>query len=147
MKFLAYLFTPNEKHEGVRPINIYLLRVLNFLMIVGVATDAWGGLLRHEGPWEPNRAVAVAVWAAYPTLAVFGLIRPLQWLPIVVFMISYKTIWLVAAAYPLWKAGTLAGSPSEEMASVFLAAPLISLIVPWKYFFQNFVWPRRYSPK
>jgi hypothetical protein len=144
MSFFKYLLTPNhEKYEGVRPINVYLLRVLYFLMIIGVATDAWGGILRHEGPWEPSRAVAVAVWAAYPTLAIFGLIRPLRWLPIVIFMIFYKTLWLAMVAYPMWRAGTLAGSPAEEMARVFFAAPLIALIVPWGYVFRNYVLPAR----
>ena len=37
MKFIKYIFTPNyAKYEGVRPINIYLLRLLYFLMFVGV---------------------------------------------------------------------------------------------------------------
>ena len=35
MSIIKYVFTPNlEKYEGVRPINIYLLRLLYFLMFV-----------------------------------------------------------------------------------------------------------------
>ena len=115
MRIIKYIFTPNHaKYEGVRPINIYLLRVLYFLMFVGVAFEAWKTIIAHEGPWDHTKAVAWCVWAAYPTLAIFGLLRPLRWLPIVIFMIFYKTLWVIVVAYPLWRAGTLAGSPADD---------------------------------
>ena len=140
MRIIKYIFTPNfEKYEGVRPINIYLLRVLYFLMFIGVAFEAWKTIITHQGPWDHTRAVAFCVWAAYPTLSIFGLIRPLQWLPIVIFMIFYKTLWVIVVAYPLWRAGALAGSPAEEMAHIFVWAPVIILIVPWVYVFKNYV--------
>jgi hypothetical protein len=140
MRFIKYIFTPNyEKYEGVRPINIYLLRLIYFLMLIGVATDAWSGIFTHQGPWDHHRAMNTAVWAAYTTLGFFGLINPLRWLPIVIFMIFYKTLWLIMVALPLWKAGALAGSPAEEMARVYMGAPLIILFVPWIYVFKNYV--------
>jgi len=145
MKIIKYIFSPNrEKYEGVRPINVYLLRLFYFLMFIGVATEAWQKLAT-ETSWDHTKAVAWCVWAAYPTLAVFGLIKPLRWLPIFVFMIFYKTVWLFVVAYPLWRAGTLAGSPAEEMARVFVAAPFLVIIVPWGYFIREFVFPARRS--
>lgn len=90
MKIIKYIFSPNhEKYEGVRPINVYLLRLFYFLMFIGVAIEAWQKLAT-ETSWDHTRAVAWCVWAAYPTLAVFGLIKPLRWLPIFVFMIFYR---------------------------------------------------------
>src|SRR4051794_28173228 len=112
---LATLFTPDHvRYEGVRPIQVHLLRLLYFLMAAFVATQAWPTILGHQGPWDHARAVAWCVWAAYPTMAVFGLAQPLRMLPIMVFMIFYKSLWLLVVAYPLWKAGTLIGSPAEE---------------------------------
>jgi len=140
MRFIKYIFTPNhDRYEGVRPINIYLLRVLYFLMFVGVGVETWQKIIYHEGPWDHTKAVAFCVWAAYPTLAIFGLLQPLRWLPIVIFMIFYKTIWVFAVAYPLWRAGTLVGNPAEEMAYIFVWAPVIALFVPWVFLFKNYV--------
>ena len=137
---IARIFTPDhQRYEGVRPINIYFLRVLYFLMVAFIATGAWSTILRHEGPWDHVRAVAWCVWATYTTLSVLGLLHPLRMLPIVVFMGGYKTLWLFVVAYPLWRAGTLAGSPAEEMARVFIWAPLLMLAVPWGYFVRNYV--------
>lgn len=140
MKFVKYVFTPNRaKYEGVRPINIYFLRILYALMFAGVALDAWTTIINHQGPWDPTRAVGWSVWAAYPTLSIFGLLRPLRWLPLIIFMIFYKTLWVILVAYPLWSTNTLAGSPAEEMTYVFIAAPFFVLVVPWVYVFKNFV--------
>jgi len=128
-----------ENYEGVRPVNIYFLRLLYFLMFAFVGLDAWRTIIIHQGSWDPTRAVAWCVWAAYATLSFFGLLNPLRWLPIIIFMIFYKTLWIIVVAYPLWSAGTLAGSPTEGMAQVFIAAPFIALIIPWKYVFEKYI--------
>jgi len=128
-----------ENYEGVRPVNIYFLRLLYFLMFVFVGLDAWKTIITHQGSWDPTRAVAWCVWAAYASLSFFGLLNPLRWLPIIIFMIFYKTLWIIVVAYPLWSAGTLAGSPAEGMAQVFIAAPFIALIIPWKYVFEKYI--------
>jgi hypothetical protein len=71
----------------------------------------------------------------------FGLIRPLKWLPIVIFMIFYKSLWVIVVAYPLWRAGALAGSPADEMAHILVSAHVVALIVPWVYVSRNYVLP------
>lgn len=145
---IKYIFTPNyQRYEGVRPINIYLLRWLYFLMAVFVATDAWSSIITHQGSWDHIRAVAFCVWAAYATLSVFGLIQPLKWLPIVVFMIFYKSLWLIVVAYPLWRSSALAGSSAEEMTGVFMMIPLPIIAVPWVYFFRNFILPKKMNTR
>ena len=142
---LTSIVTPDHaRYAGVRPINIYLLRLIYFLMAAVVAPDAWRTLITHEGPWDHVRAVAFCVWAAYPTLAVLGLLHPLRMLPIMLFAIAYKSLWLFFVAYPLWRANALAGSPAEEMTYAFLWIALPLLAVPWKYVFETYVrWPKR----
>src|SRR5687767_11558972 len=108
MSIIKTIFTPDyERYEGVRPINIYLLRLIYFLMVVFVASDSWTSIITHQGPWDHVRAVALCVWASYSTLSVLGLIHPLKWLPIMIFMIGYKLLWLIVVAYPLWQANAL----------------------------------------
>ena len=110
------MFKPDyERYEGVRPINIYLLRLLFLLVVVFVASDSWSAILKHEGQRDHVRAAALCMWAAYSVLSIFGLINSLRWLPIVMFEIFYKIIWLVIVAYPLWSTNRLAGSPAEGM--------------------------------
>ncbi len=67
------IFGPDyERYEGVRPINIYLLRLLFLLVVVFVASDSWSTILKHQGQWDHVKAAAVCMWAAYSVLSIFG---------------------------------------------------------------------------
>jgi len=138
------IFQPNyERYEGVRPINICLLRVLFLLVVVFVGSDSWSTILKHQGQWDHVKAAAMCMWAAYSVLSIFGLINPLKWLPIVMFEIFYKIIWLVIVAYPLWSTNQLAGSPAEGMTHAFVWVILPIVAMPWGYAFRTYVWPSK----
>jgi hypothetical protein len=64
-------------------------------------------------------------------------------IPLMLFTIGYKSLWLAVVAYPLWRAGTLAGNPAEEMTQVFLMTPLLIAAVPWGYVLRHYVLPTR----
>ena len=128
-----------RRHEGVRPFHIWGLRVFYALMIIGVAPTAWRVLLTHQGEWDPLHAIAWAVWGTYPVLAIFGVLHPLRWLPLMFFTLGYKAIYLGLIAYPMWQAGTLAGTQAGEIAASFLALPLLALVVPWGYAWKTYV--------
>jgi len=142
---IAAFFRPDHvRYEGVRPINIYVLRVFYFLILVFVGSDSWTAIINHEGPWDHVRAVAFCAWATYSTMSVLGLIHPLKMLPIMMFTIGYKTLWLIVVAYPLWRDNALAGSPAEAMTRVFLWTPVLFIAVPWGYVIRNYVmWSKR----
>jgi len=142
---IAAIFRPDHvRYEGVRPINIYVLRLFYFLILVFVGSDSWTAIINHEGPWDHVKAVAFCAWATYSTMSVLGLIHPLRMLPIMMFTIGYKTLWLIVVAYPLWRDNALAGSPAEAMTRVFLWAPVLAIAVPWGYVFRNYVmWSKK----
>jgi hypothetical protein len=137
---LKAIFQRSDRYEGVRRINIYLLRLLYVLMFFVLGRETWTRILTHHGPWDPTAAVAWCVWTAFATLAGLGIIRPLKMLPIVLLEIFYKVLWLVIVAYPLWSTGTLAGSPAEGITSQFLWVILPIVAVPWGYSFVNYVY-------
>ena len=139
MKLQDLLTRDAASQEGVHPLHIMALRVMYLLMCGMMARTAWSSILGHEGVWEPYRAMANCVWAAYGTLSVLGLLQPLRMLPLVLFMIFYKVLWLAVVAYPLWRSGTSAGASTEELTQVFIAAPVFALCVPWGYVLQRFV--------
>jgi hypothetical protein len=131
------------RNEGVRPFHVWGLRVFFGLMCVLVAPQAWSTLLTHQGAWDPTRAVAWCVWAAYPTLSILGVFKPLKMLPVMLFMLFYKSLWLAVVAYPLWKTGQLAGTPAGEMAQVFMWVWIPALVVPWGYAARSYLpWTR-----
>ncbi len=139
-----YTFRPSAKYDSVRPINIYLLRLLYILMFFVLGQLTWTHILTHRGPWEPTNAVAWCVWTAFATLAGLGILRPLKFLPIILLEIFYKVLWLILVAYPLWRNGTLAASPAADITAQFLWVILPILAMPWGYAFAQYVYsPRR----
>lgn len=134
------IFQPDYgRYEGVRPINIYLMRLLYLLMMVFVGKDSWTTIFTHHGAWDPKEAMEWSVWAAFATLAVLGFFRPVKMIPILFLEIFYKVLWLILVAYPLWIAGTLAGSPAAGMTYAFLWVILPIVAVPWGYVFKTYV--------
>lgn len=139
MKIARFFQSDPSRHDGVRPVHIWGLRLFYLLMLLGVAPTAWRVLLTHQGDWAPLSAVAWSVWATYPALALFGLFQPLRWLPLLFFTLGYKSIWLAFVALPLWRAGTLEGSSAQPIAESFLALPLLALVIPWGYVWRTYV--------
>ena len=137
------IFQPADRYDGVRPIHIYLLRVVYTLMFFVLGKQTWTHVLTHQGAWEPTNALAWCVWTAFATLAGLGIIRPLKMLPILLLEVLYKLLWLLLVAYPLWSQGTLAGSPAEGTAAAFAWVLLPIVAVPWGYAFLSYV----YKPK
>ena len=136
--FFSNLFLKNYKrYEGVCPIQVYLLRLVFILTFVFVGIGSWSTIVNHNGDWNPLNAVAFSVWAAYSTLSVLGIIRPLKMLPIIAFQIFYKMVWLAIVAYPLWLNGTLTGSDAEQMTKDFLWVVLPIVAMPWSYFLRT----------
>ena len=136
------IFQRDGRYEGVRRINIYLLRLVFVLMFFVLGKTTWTQILTHQGAWDPTKAIAWCVWTAFATLAGLGIFRPLKMLPILLLEIFYKVLWLVIVAYPLWSTGKLSGSPAEDTTSAFLWVILPIVAVPWGYVFSTYFWRR-----
>jgi hypothetical protein len=136
----GYIVEPVERYEGVRRINIYLLRLLYVLMFFVLGKDTWTHILTHQGPWDPTDAVVWCLWTAFATLAGIGIMHPVRMIPIVLLEIFYKVLWLILVAYPLWVKGALWGSPTEAIALAFLWVPLPIVAVPWGYVFATYIY-------
>jgi hypothetical protein len=141
---MTNIFKPDyQNYDGVRPINIYVLRVFFILMFAVMGFTTWSNIITHQGDWKPMTGVASCMWAAYAVLSLFGIYNTLKMLPIMLFMIFYKSLWLIVVAYPLWKIDKLVGSPSEEMATIFIWVIVPALFFPWKYFFNHYILPSK----
>ena len=137
------VFRRDDRHEGVRRVNIYLLRLLYVLMFFMLGQTTWSEIFTHRGAWETQDAVAWSVWTAFATLAGLGILRPLKMLPIILLEIFYKTLWLILVAYPLWSVGKLAGSPAEGTANIFVWVIFPVVAVPWGYVYSTYVYAPR----
>lgn len=140
---LIGLFKPDHiRYDGVRKINIYLMRVVFLLTFLFIGTYSWQYILTHNGASDHVKAVAFCVWAAYSLLSLIGLYNTLKMIPLMLFQILYKVIWLAVFAYPRWETGELTGG-ALGMAYDFIWVILPIIAVPWGYVFRNYFLLRR----
>ena len=139
LRMLKNLFIKSAKFEGIRPINVYFMRLIYILMFFSLGKDVWGYILSYSGGWDEYEAVAWSVWAAFSVLALLGIFRTVEMMPILLLEILYKAIWLILVAYPLWQANDLVGSGLEEIVFSFLLVVLPILAVPWGYVFKRYI--------
>ena len=140
---MGSLFNPSEKFDGIRPINIYFMRLIYVLMAFVMGMDAWGYIFSNAQPWGEEEAVAWSVWGAFAILALLGMFRTVDMIPILLLEILYKCIWLFLFALPLMQEGKLEGSGSEETVFAFLLVLLPILAMPWGYVFDRYILGRR----
>jgi len=132
-----------DRYDGVRKINIYLLRVLYTLIFVFVGKSSWTYIGANYGAFDAMEGVVWSVWASFSVLSLVGIFYPLKMLPIILLEILYKVIWLFVVAYPLWSVGQLEGSDAEGLFLPFVWVILPIVAVPWKYVFRMYI----YTPK
>jgi hypothetical protein len=114
---------------------LYVLRLLFLLNFVMLGAQVWPALITHSGAWDPVKGVAFACWATLSTLAALGLRHPLKMLPLLLFQFLYKSIWIIAIAYPLWSSFR-----SLELTRIMGYGALVDLaVIPWPYVWTNYV--------
>ncbi len=117
-----------------------LMRVGYLTMGVGLALTKWPELFSHD-PWELKQGVVVAMLVAMSVLALLGLRYPERMLPILLFEVSWKLLWLGTVALPLWLADDLNGATREETIKILWVA-IVIVAVPWRHALRQFVLAR-----
>jgi len=117
-----------------------VMRVGYLVMGAGLAVTKWPELLAHE-PWELKQGTVIAMLVALSVLALLGLRYPDRMLPILLFEVAWKLIWLGVVALPLWSDGTLTGATRHQAATVLWVVIVIA-VIPWRHVVSQFVLAR-----
>lgn len=124
--------------NDVSLFRLYLLRALYLLVAGGLAMVVWPGIIHHSRPWELMEGVVQCMLASFSLLTALGVRYPLQMLPVLLWELVWKTIWLSIVAAPLWIAGQM-DQPTWELASTVLLVLVFPFVIPWSYVFANYV--------
>ncbi|GAA3603249.1 hypothetical protein [Microlunatus ginsengisoli] len=124
-----------------------VLRVGYLVMGAGLAVKKWPLLLNHD-QWELREGTVLCMLVALSVLALLGLRHPTRMLPILLFEVAWKLIWLVVVALPHWLAGNLDTATTDQAAAVAWVVIIIA-VVPWGYVVRHYIsargepWRRR----
>jgi hypothetical protein len=114
-----------------------LLRVGYLVMGVGLAVVKWPLLFDHE-PWSLAEGTKECLLVAMSFLALLGIRYPQRMLPILVFEVSWKLLWLGVVVLPLWSDGRLEGATRTQAGTVLWVVAIIA-VIPWRYALAQYV--------
>jgi hypothetical protein len=133
----AEVVTPGATRE-VSLFRLYTLRVAYLIMAAGLGTFIWPSVIHHTNGFAAAHGIQVALLAGLGLTAALGLRYPLKMLPILLFELAWKAIYLIAFALPLWSAHQISDSTAEDIKAVLMVVIFIPLI-PWRYVFAHYV--------
>ena len=117
---------------GVGPLRITALRCGYALLVIGLGLTVWPDVVGLVEPSSLKSGVVRSMLAALSALALVGLFRPLRLLPILLFEVVWKAIWLLTVAWLLQASGRLDPAARETVWECLLAVVFLA-VIPWDY--------------
>jgi hypothetical protein len=123
---------------AVSLFRLYTLRVAYLILAAGLGTYIWPVVLSHSSELAANHGVQFALLAGLGATALLGLRYPVQMLPLLLFELIWKAIYLLGFALPLWRAHQVTASAAEDINACLMVVILIPLI-PWRFVYAQYV--------
>jgi hypothetical protein len=119
-------------------LRMYALRIAYLILAAGLGVYVWPTVLHHTVELASTDGVRVSLLAGMGAMAVLGLRYPVQMLPLLLFELSWKVIYLTGFALPLWLSHQMTAAVEEDANSVLVVVILLPFI-PWRYVFTHYV--------
>ena len=124
--------------HAVSLTRLYLLRTVYLIIAVGLGLVIWPGMTHHEQPWSMMQGFVNCMLAAFGLLCALGIRYPLQMLPVLLWELTWKTLWLIVVALPAWRAGPLDQAMLENLFAVGVVV-IIPIAMPWGHVIKTYL--------
>ena len=109
-----------------------LLRSGYLLLILGLGSQMAPPLIARGPTLEVMHGVVLSMLCALGLLSILGVRYPLKMLPLLFFEMTWKLIWLVRIALPLWTEHRIDDAVASTLVAVLMVV-VFPFIVPWRY--------------
>jgi hypothetical protein len=123
----------------VSKFRLYVLRGTYLIGAVGLAVSVWPVLLDHSPDWARTHGTVGGIMAGLSVLSLLGLRYPLKMLPILVFELVWKSIYLSAVSLPSWRAGEMDANLLSNAKTCLGSVIVLLIILPWPYLFTHYI--------
>ena len=124
--------------QPVSLTRLYMLRTVYLIIAVGLGLVIWPGVIHHDKPWDLMQGFVNCMLAAFGLLCALGIRYPLQMLPVLLWELTWKSLWLIVVALPAWRAGPLDQPMLENLFAVGLVV-IIPIAMPWSYLVEKYL--------
>lgn len=116
------------------------LRLIFLAIATILGAQQWGYILEEgTAEWSNWRGLGHLMLATLSVLAIAGIFHPLKLLPVMLYEIAWKFLWLMIIALPAWLDGRDVPTIVDVWSSAF-GIVLVIILVPWRY-----VWWRYFA--
>jgi hypothetical protein len=124
-----------------RCFRLYTLRLCYFILAGGLGAFYWPSVIHHTSEFAIRQGVPFALLAGLGLTAVLGFRYPVQMLPVLLFELTWKVIYLIAFALPLWLAHQINDAAVADIKAVAIVVIFLPLM-PWRYVFAHYITKR-----
>jgi len=124
--------------QPVSLTRLYMLRTVYLIIAIGLGLVIWPGVIHHDKPWDLMQGFVNCMLAAFGLLCALGIRYPLQMLPVLLWELTWKSLWLIVVALPAWRAGPLDQPMLENLFAVGLVV-IIPIAMPWGYLVEKYL--------
>lgn len=117
---------------------LHLLRATYLLISLGLALSFGPDLLNPSPDWARRQGSTAALLGGVACLCALGLRYPLQMLPMLLFELVWKLIWLLAIGWPLWRAGLATPAVLSNAVECAAGVALVALVLPWRHVWRQY---------
>jgi hypothetical protein len=128
--------TANEPQLSTRRLNI--MRLGYALMGAGLAIVKWPILVHDAAALPLFEGVVACLLTAMSLLAFLGLRYPARMLPILLFEVAWKLIWIAAVAVPHLVADYINAATREVLVNCSLVVVVVA-VIPWRHVWKRYV--------
>lgn len=129
---------PGQRGAGALALwQLNLLRVGYAEMGIGLALIKWPLLVHHE-PWGLAEGTKECLLIAMSVLALLGIRYPSRMLPILIFEVTWKLLWLGVVAFPLWRDHQLDAATRTQVVAILWGVVILA-VIPWRQVVRQFI--------
>lgn len=114
------------------------LRLIFTAMAIILGIKQWTYILEGTAEWSSWRGLGHSMLATLALLAIAGVFHPLKFLPLMLYEMAWKSVWLLVIALPAWMDGrpvpAIVNVPASSIGIVILM-----ILVPWRYVWWCYV--------
>jgi hypothetical protein len=115
-----------------------LLRLGYAFIGVGIALTRWPSLVLDARSLSVMEGVVLSMLTAMSLLTFLGLRYPVRLLPVLLFEVAWKLIWIAAVAVPRMVSGDLTGRAGEVFVNCCFVVVVLA-VIPWRYVWERYV--------
>jgi len=117
---------------------LYLLRAVYLFVTVGFGSFLLPTIVQSSHAWDFTEGAMNCMLVTFWLLCVVGLRYPLHMLPMLMWELIWKSIWLALVALPQWVSGHMDANVQANLFACSLVV-VIPLVMPWRYVYANYV--------